>query len=67
MVELTVNGEPCALMQPMLLSEFLAAHGLQEKMVVVELNREIVPRQRYRETTLQDRDEIEIVQMMAGG
>ena len=33
----------------------------------VELNREIVPRQRYAEIVLKAGDEVEIVQMMAGG
>lgn len=66
-MELTVNGELQTLAEPMLLSDYLAKYGLQERMVVVELNREIVPRPRYGEIVLAEGDEIEIVQMMAGG
>jgi thiamine biosynthesis protein ThiS len=34
---------------------------------VVERNGEIVPRDRYSDTSIQDGDNLEIVQMMAGG
>ena len=46
---------------------FLASRGLQARMVVVEHNGEIVPRDQYDETALHDGDVLEIVQMMAGG
>ena len=46
MIELTINGEARSLPHAMSLSEFLAEHRLQEKQVVVERNREIVPRDR---------------------
>ena len=67
MVELTVNGEPRTIVDSMLLTEFLESFGLNARMVVVEYNREIVPRHRYEEIRLQTGDELEIVQMMAGG
>jgi thiamine biosynthesis protein ThiS len=67
MIELTVNGKSVTLERPMSVAEFLAARGLQAKMVVVEHNREILPRSRYAEITLAPGDEVEIVQMMAGG
>ena len=67
MIELTINGEARTLPHPMNLPAFLEAHGLHEKRVVVERNREIVPRSTYAEVCLQAGDELEIVQMMAGG
>lgn len=67
MVELTVNGETRTIAEPMLLAEFLESFGLNARMVVVEYNREIVPRDRYAEIRLQTGDALEIVQMMAGG
>jgi sulfur carrier protein len=67
MIELTINGEVRTLAGPTGLSEFLAECGLHEKRVVVERNREIVPRHAYAEVILQAGDEVEIVQMMAGG
>lgn len=67
MIQLTINGEPYTLEEPMTLAEFLAARGLAARMVVVERNREIVPRDRYGDTRLEPDDTLEIVQMMAGG
>lgn len=67
MIELTVNGKTIALETPTSLADFLAARGLHEKMVVVEHNREIVRRERFGDILLQAGDEVEIVQMMAGG
>ena len=67
MIELTINGEARSLPRAMVLSAFLESYGLHEKRVVVERNREIVPRHTYAEVMLQAGDELEIVQMMAGG
>ena len=63
---LTVNGEPRETDATTMLT-FLESRGLHARLVVVERNGEIVPRDRYEATTLQDNDVLEIVQMMAGG
>ncbi len=63
---LTVNGESRET-DAVTVAEFLASRGLQARLVVVERNGEIVPRDGYAETALQDDDTLEIVQMMAGG
>lgn len=64
---MTVNGKSVDLGAPMTIAEFLASKNLHAKMVVVEHNREIVPRERYADVVLAAGDELEIVQMMAGG
>ena len=66
-MQLFVNGENRILDKSVSISEFLAAHNLNPKMVVVEHNRVIVPHDQYADVRLQAGDEIEIVQMMAGG
>lgn len=63
---LTVNGETRE-SDSATIAEFLAARNLHARIVVVEHNGEIVPRERYAETTLAAGDQLEIVQMMAGG
>ena len=63
---LTVNGEARET-DAATVQEFLASRGLHARMVVVEQNEEIVPRERYAETPLTAGDRLEIVQMMAGG
>lgn len=65
-MQLTVNGEARETVAATV-AEFLASRSLQARMVVVEHNGEIVPRDRYAETALHDNDTLEIVQMMAGG
>lgn len=66
-MQLKVNGEDRTLEKPLSIAEFLALHQLVAKMLVVEHNGTIVPRDKYAEVLLQSGDEIEIVQMMAGG
>ena len=67
MIALTINGRDVQLAAPMTIRELLAAKGLHERMVVVEHNREIVPRERYEDVVIGADDNLEIVQMMAGG
>ena len=67
MIALTINGRDIQLAKPMTIRELLASKGLHEKIVVVEHNREIVPRERYDDVVLGADDDLEIVQMMAGG
>jgi thiamine biosynthesis protein ThiS len=64
---MTVNGKHVELDEPMTIAEFLARKNLHARIVVVEHNREIVPRERYAAVVLAAGDELEIVQMMAGG
>jgi thiamine biosynthesis protein ThiS len=64
---MTVNGKPRVLEAPMTLASYLHSIGLSERMIVVERNGEIVPRDAYAQTQLQAGDTLEIVQMMAGG
>jgi len=66
-MQLIVNGDVRQVEETPTVGTFLAARGLNAKMVVVERNGEIVPRGQYDETPLQGGDVLEIVQMMAGG
>lgn len=67
MISLTINGEQRTLEHPTPLLEFLERLNKNPRLVVVERNREIVPRSEYANVVLIEGDEIEIVQMMAGG
>ena len=66
-VQLIVNGEAREIDGAPTLGEFLASCALPSRMVVVERNGSIVPRENYDETPLVSGDVLEIVQMMAGG
>ena len=67
MISLTINGRGVELAKLMTIRELLASKNLHAKIVVVERNREIVPRERYDDVVLSADDDLEIVQMMAGG
>jgi sulfur carrier protein len=66
-LEIMVNGEPRDIPAPATLLELLAHLGLDPRMVVVELNREIVRRVRLGETALADGDVVELVHFVGGG
>ena len=66
-MRLIVNGEPREIGGANTLTDYLSQINLPSKMVVVEHNGKIVPRERYAETLLSNGDTLEIVQMMAGG
>lgn len=67
MLNLTINGKNVSLERPMTISDFLASKNLVPQMVVVERNYQIVPRDQFGSVTIDANDNLEIVQMMAGG
>jgi thiamine biosynthesis protein ThiS len=66
-LDLVVNGERRALPGPATLADLLAHLELDPRMVVVELNREIVRRPKLAEHALQTGDSIELVHFIGGG
>ncbi|MGE5090940.1 MAG: sulfur carrier protein ThiS [Bacillota bacterium] len=66
-LEITVNGEPRRVPAPATLDDLLRHLGLDARMVVVELNREIVRRPRLAGTALAAGDSVELVHFVGGG
>ncbi len=67
-MEVIVNGEPLQLPdQIVYVSELLEYFKLQDKVVVVEINGEILEKNEHQNTRLSDRDRIEIVHFVGGG
>jgi sulfur carrier protein len=62
-----INGKERELPEATTLLQLLQERGLDPRMVVIEHNYEIVPRERYDEIVLREGDNLEIVQMVAGG
>jgi sulfur carrier protein len=67
MIEVTINGEAQTIEVGLTVASLLARFNIVEKMVVVDLNGEIVTRSQFAETSVAAGDTLEIVQMMAGG
>lgn len=66
-LRLTLNGDPRTVPAPMTLAELLTHLGLDPRMVVVELNREIVRRPRLGQVDLREGDTVELVHFVGGG
>ena len=66
-MNIQLNGETRPLPGPLTLIELLAAEGLAEHRVAVEVNNEIVPRSQHGEHRLKDGDVVEIVHALGGG
>jgi sulfur carrier protein len=67
MLELTVNGKPRTIDQPMTLLAYLEQLGINPHIVAVEHNGDIIRREHYGETQLRAGDVLEIVRMVGGG
>ena len=67
MIGVQVNGRPVELAGPTALLDYLRELGVDARAVAVEVNGEILERERYGTCTLQDGDTIEIVRMVGGG
>jgi thiazole synthase len=63
---LTVNGEAKEIAAGNV-AELMAQLGMKPDRVAIELNREIVPRDRWASTSLRDGDKLEIVHFVGGG
>jgi len=65
-VEITINGER-KLIEPASVLGLLQELGIDPRRVAVELNREILPKDRYAGTPLGAGDSLEIVHFVGGG
>jgi thiamine biosynthesis protein ThiS len=66
-VSITVNGDPRAVRDGMSVTDLLESLGLHPRLIVVEYNRDILPRERYGETEVRAGDNFELVHFVGGG
>ena len=62
-----VNGEIFEFREGMTVSNLIAEMGFSEAMVAVELNLDILPRDSFSSTVLEENDCIEVVRFVGGG
>jgi sulfur carrier protein len=65
-MNLTINGED-QVSSAETLGALVEGLGMKPDRVAIELNREIVPRDRWPQTALRDGDRLEIVHLVGGG
>ena len=66
-IAITLNGEEREVPAGLTVSDLLAHLGLHERLVVVELNREILRRGQYGEMAVSAGDTVELVHFVGGG
>jgi len=66
-VQVTINGEPHGLEDGLTIADLIIQLGLRERRIAVELNREILGRERYATQAVAEGDAIEIVHFVGGG
>ena len=66
-MKLTINGEVKEFASPLTLAGLVQQLGMKADRVAVELNRDIVSRDRWADTALGEGDQLEIVQFVGGG
>jgi thiamine biosynthesis protein ThiS len=66
-MNVTINGERRTLSSAGSLDALVEQLGMKSDRVAIELNREIVPRDRWSQTSLRDGDRLEIVHFVGGG
>ena len=62
-----INGETRVLAPVETLAALVEQLGMKSDRVAIELNRDIVPRERWAQTPLKDGDRLEIVHFVGGG
>jgi sulfur carrier protein len=66
-MEVTINGERRELPAGISVSELLERLSVDASRVVVELNRDVLPRERYDATPVAEGDFLELVEIVGGG
>jgi thiamine biosynthesis protein ThiS len=66
-VRIRVNGEERRIPAGTTIPELLSQLGVSTPRVAVERNREILPKAKYESTSLEEGDELEVVEFVGGG
>jgi sulfur carrier protein len=66
-VEIELNGAPHRIAENQNLQDLIVALELSNKALAIAVNREVVPRQLWRQRVLQPRDRVDIVRAIGGG
>ncbi|GEA17406.1 MAG: sulfur carrier protein [Moorella sp. (in: firmicutes)] len=66
-MRLKVNGEERDVAAGLTVAELLQELGIDGRYMALERNRQVVPRQDYATTVLEEGDELEIIRFVGGG
>lgn len=66
-INITLNGQKAEIPCGLSLSEFLSLYKIDPRRVAVELNLNIIEKDKYTATSLKDGDKLEIIGFVGGG
>jgi sulfur carrier protein len=66
-MNVNVNGKETGVPEGTSIVMLLNQFNITSPMTIVEVNREVVPKEQWESRTLQNGDNIEIIQLMGGG
>ena len=66
-MKVQVNGEQSTVREGLTVAELVTESGLADRRVAVELNRNVLARDRWASTELREDDVVEIVHFVGGG
>lgn len=66
-MRLIINGQERDVENAQTLADVVTSFGLNERIIVIEHNLNIIPREMYGETAVAEGDKIEIVHFVGGG
>ncbi|WP_051822497.1 sulfur carrier protein ThiS [Desulfonatronum thiodismutans] len=67
MMQVIINGKPEEISTGVTLLEVIETRKLDPTRVVAELNREVVPGERFANTVMNEGDSLELLQFVGGG
>jgi len=67
MISIILNGKEIKINKQISVQQLLIKENLEKKMLAVAINGSIIERQDYEQTTIKEKDRIEIVRPVGGG
>jgi thiamine biosynthesis protein ThiS len=67
MIEIQLNGQICKFETSLSIEQLLNKLSINKKKVAVELNKSVVPKQKYSSIKIANQDVVEIVTFIGGG
>ena len=66
-IQIYINGKIKIINSSFNLIDILKEYALETKLVAIEINREIIPKSKYKNKKINQNDRIEILELIGGG
>ena len=66
-IEIYINGEKVIVSKNINLKKLLENLSIKNELIAVEINKEVVPKSEYKKIEINNKDKIEILELIGGG